>query len=321
MDCRPSEERSQKVMGQMDRGKGTLPSSIRPPLPLSLPFTVHSPHSQHTCPWISAPLCGWSKPQWHNERLGSQKHGKYFLIIFRLLINFSELGGDAHDLSIVFLCSADLSQMVQYMNFHNTWDIFVTRSNCSTEVCGALQDMVQYQRILKQDETFIERKEKHAAMKKACMLFFYPWLMVVEYVGFLKNPYIRQMMVREDYGWRKNGSRNKKRGAWLSADPLLVGHRGVSWNGRQQPIGMQNGMRREEGREPKWDSYMQNVWNKDVLWLYERTGVPSLHFHCCQSTHLALCGIWGSEPVRRDLDLQLNRDESRKYTENVSGIR
>lgn len=46
-----------------------------------------------------------------------------------------------------------------------------------------------------------------------------------------------------------------------------------------------------------------------------------LHFHCCQSTRLGLCGIWDSGPARTDLDLQLKtlaqeKSESRSNTWN-----
>lgn len=46
--------------------------------------------------------------------------------------------------------------------------------------------------------------------------------------------------------------------------------------------------------------------------LHKATCFCVLHFHCCQNTHLALCGIWGSALAHMDLGLQLNR-HSGKY--------
>lgn len=78
----------------------------------SLPSTASAQY-KHTGTWISGLLCVWSTPSEHNERLSSQRYGKYIFKIFRRLINCSKLGGDAM-ISHTFIHLAPLF----YMSFH-----------------------------------------------------------------------------------------------------------------------------------------------------------------------------------------------------------
>lgn len=82
----------------------------------SLPSTA-SAQCKHAGTWISGLLCVWSTPSEHNERLSSQRYGKYIFKIFRRLVNCSKLGGDAM-ISYTFIHLTPLFYWFSHMNFH-----------------------------------------------------------------------------------------------------------------------------------------------------------------------------------------------------------
>lgn len=117
-----------KVMGQMERGKGKrdaayfnsvhlLPQSFLP-FPL-LPSTPSTQNKQAST-WISDLFCVWSTtPLQHNERLSSQRYGKYVSQIFKLLINCSKLGGDTMISHVIYPPCSFVSLI--YLKWYNSW--------------------------------------------------------------------------------------------------------------------------------------------------------------------------------------------------------
>lgn len=127
-----------KVLGQMERGKGKRDAAyfysvhLLPQSFLPFPFLPSTPsqQSKHTCTWISGLFCVWSTPFQHNERLSSQRYGKYVFQIFRRLINCSKLGGDA---MISHMISPPCSFVsLIYLKWYNTWTSIRSFSREST---------------------------------------------------------------------------------------------------------------------------------------------------------------------------------------------
>lgn len=91
----------------------------QPFLPFPLLPSTASPQYKNADTWISGPLCMWSTPSQHNERLSSQRYGKYFFQIFRRLINCWKLGEDAVISHMSYPPCSFVSLI--YFKRYNTW--------------------------------------------------------------------------------------------------------------------------------------------------------------------------------------------------------
>lgn len=91
----------------------------QPFLPLPLLPSKAIPQYKHAGTWINGPLCVWSTPLEHNERLSSQRYGKYFFQIFRRLVNCSKLGVDAMISHRSYPPSSFV--LMIYLKWYNTW--------------------------------------------------------------------------------------------------------------------------------------------------------------------------------------------------------